>query len=148
MSMHLWWHSLVTRSRKPCMDRIHICSFRLLWIILLPSDPYMLSTFYRNSSSSSELCDQSPAPLAFEGRGCYFTSLFETDLSSAASSLEKYKKMAETQNRWVSYIHELASLENNMYALGIKVAFCLVSFYIANTGYQLWGNRGNNLTYS
>lgn len=77
------------------------------FLIILPSDPYILNTFYSNSSSSSELCDQSPAPLAFEGRGCYFTSLFETDLSSVVSSLEKYKKMAETQNHWIGYIHEL-----------------------------------------
>ena len=52
---------------------------------------------YGDPSSSSELGDQRPASLSFEDEGCYFTSRFETELSSVAASLEEDKNAAETR---------------------------------------------------
>ena len=71
---------------------VHIWTHRLFLITLLPSN-----TSCVDPSSSRQLRDQRPASLSFEDEGCYFTSLFETELSSVAASLEEDKNAAETQ---------------------------------------------------
>ena len=100
-----WYLSLKisrTSHNAPLWMGVHIWTHRLFLITLLPS-----GRSYGNPSSSSELRDQRPASLrpaslSFEDEGCYFTRLFETELSSVAASLEEDKNAAETQIAWLT----------------------------------------------
>ena len=86
--------------------------------------------------------DQRPAPLSSEGRGCYFTSLFETELSSVVASLEEYKNPAETQ---ITGLTTYASYLGKKYVCTGNKSVHLSCFLLEQTlGYQVWGNWGEN----